>query len=725
MNPSPDRGKECLPPKKRESRQGSAEQHAPPADEFKPPVPVRSRPGGARGEGGRDPNDGGGRLLIKQNRHVLTSPPPLPVPAPSVPLPLPWHVPYPSPLPLFPGHVGERRGSGSPSWRDDPLSSPLSNHSRWLRGDGALSLQAPQTSAASSPSFKTPYPSDSREMWSYFNSGQRDYSSPLFSPPQLFSHPPLFPPDAGLADARDRYLVKRPNGLDGPGSRTASTCRLPPLSGDYVNDRTRINLSPHGPHANGGRRQQEELSGRAPSGGVFFPNSLPQESPEIHSSLQDSSLMLKTSPGLFSASPNHLGPDPRAERGGLLEALGVPPAEAQIYYSLGSVQQSGLQPQAQAFPFYPPSETPLYTPLKEPGLRQHSMGSSPLFSHRLPSNHDRSQKEQEPDHGRDRERESLSALRQREHNAAESERLRENEAERARGHDKEREREGKDAERDGEHERRRTRDRIRERDRNRAREGHPASTPATQPSPPAFLPHFTKGSLIELASGRLKRVEELRTEDFLRSADTSPEFHLSTCTVLLIAPGNAHGFNHLQVNLNDRNTQELLKVLEEYPFFVRDRGWSSCCPPRTAQLYGLPCRQLAEGDVCLALTPTPAHRTHATSRSSSRAHRSHPSSSAGGESSSSSSSSSSPREQMPPPPPPPPLLHHQHHHHHQNHPPPTVPPLPPPAPAAPPAAQVQQQPRKRRWSAPDAMKLMGRDESLLDLPQGSKQMKWQ
>ncbi len=52
--------------------------------------------------------------------------------------------------------------------------------------------------------------------------------------------------------------------------------------------------------------------------------------------------------------------------------------------------------------------------------------------------------------------------------------------------------------------------------------------------------------------------------------------------------------------------QELLTVLAEYPFFVRDRGWSSCSPQRSAQLYGLQCRQLSTGDVCLALTPTPA-----------------------------------------------------------------------------------------------------------------------
>ena len=41
----------------------------------------------------------------------------------------------------------------------------------------------------------------------------------------------------------------------------------------------------------------------------------------------------------------------------------------------------------------------------------------------------------------------------------------------------------------------------------------------------------------------------------------------------------------------------------EYPFFVRGRGWSSCCPERTARLCGLSCGQLSVGDVCLALTP--------------------------------------------------------------------------------------------------------------------------
>lgn len=147
----------------------------------------------------------------------------------------------------------------------------------------------------------------------------------------------------------------------------------------------------------------------------------------------------------------------------------------------------------------------------------------------------------------------------------------------------------------------------------------------------------------------------------------------------------------------------------EYPFFVQDRGWSSCCPQRTLQLYGLPCRQLAEGDVCLALTPTPTptptqtHRTHP--RASSRTHRT-PLSSRG--------SSSSHREEMPPPPPPPPLPHHT---------PATV---PAPPTAAEPAVRREPCPRKRRWSAPDALSSIRTEAlGLLDLPHGSKLMKWQ
>ncbi|XP_022594991.1 uncharacterized protein LOC111217411 [Seriola dumerili] len=684
MNPSPDRGKECLPPKKRESRQGSTEHHVT-LDEFKPPVPLRSRSSTGRGEGGREASDRD-RALTNPNPHLLHTPPPLPAPAPCLPLSLPWHLSY-SPsvsLPLFPGQVSERRGSGSPAWRDDPLSSPLPHTSRWLRGEGSFSLP-PSPSSSSASSFKTPFPADSREMWSYVNSSRRDYSSSLFSPSYLFSPHSLYPQDPSLVEARHRYLGKRSNGLDGPGSRTVSTSR-PLLTGEYGNDscRTRLDVSPHSSHTNGGRRQQEDLTSRVHSGGPFLSDSQAQEGPEPHSSLQDKHPhgIVKTGSNLLSTSPHPLGPDPRVGRGGLLDPIGATPAEAQIYYSLGSV----CHPSPQPYPHYSPSGTPLYNLHREPGPRQHNLRNSPHSPLGLPNSHDRLQRDRERDQERDREK----VLHR----------------DRERGKDKDKEKHlqyDKDQERDSERERRR----------DRGRELSPChshtSPPDLHPSPPALLPHFTKGSLIELANGRLKRVEELRTEDFQRSADTSSEFHLSTCTVLLISPSSSQGFSHLQVHLTDRNTQELLKVLVEYPFFVQDRGWSSCCPQRTTQLYGLPCRQLMEGDVCLALTPMPTqtHRTHA--RTGPRAHRTQYPSRATGE------SSSSHREEMPPPPPPPPLPHH---------PPPNAP-APPRALAAEPPAQEQPRPRKRRWSAPDTLPSTGTDEILLDLPHGSKLMKWQ
>ncbi|XP_062248312.1 serine/threonine-protein kinase fray2 [Platichthys flesus] len=683
MNPSPDRGKECLPPKKRESRQGSIEHHIT-LDEFKPPVPLRSRPSTGRGEGVREASERD-RALTNPNPHLLHTPPSLPAPAPCLPLSLPWHLSY-SPsvsLPLFSGQIGERRSSGSPAWRDDPLSSPLPHSSRWLRGEGSLSL--PSSSASSSASsFKTPFPADSREMWSYVNSGRRDYSSSLFSPSYLFSHHSLYPQDPSLVDARHRYLGKRPNGLDGPGSRTVSTPRAL-LTGGYGNEssRTRLDFSPHSSHTNGGRRQQEDPTSHLHSGGPFLLDSQTQEDPEPHSSLHDRHPhgIVKTGSNLLSSSP--LGADPRAGRGGQLDPIGATPAEAQIYYSLGSV----CHPSPQPYPHYSPSGTPLYNLQREPGPRQHNLKNSSHSPLGPPNSHERLQRDWE----RDQEREKVSHR------------------DRERAKDKE-----KHLQHDKDQERDRQRERRRDREKDRGRESSPChlhtSPPALHPSPPALLPHFAKGSLIELASGRLKRVEELRTEDFLRSADNSSEFHLSTCTVLLIAPSNAQGFSHLQVHLTDRNTQELLKVLAEYPFFVQDRGWSSCSPQRTTQLYGLPCRQLVEGDVCLALTPTPSqtHRTH--TRTGSRAHRTQLPPKATGE------SSSSHREEMPPPPPPPPLPHH--------HPPPPAA-APPSTLAAEPPAREQPRARKRRWSAPDALPSTGADESLLDLPHSSKLMKWQ
>ncbi|XP_059183856.1 uncharacterized protein LOC131962791 [Centropristis striata] len=133
----------------------------------------------------------------------------------------------------------------------------------------------------------------------------------------------------------------------------------------------------------------------------------------------------------------------------------------------------------------------------------------------------------------------------------------------------------------------------------------PASSSSSSPNHfPWLLPHFVAGSLIELRDGRLRRVEHLQTEDFLLGSLACPDLRLSCCTVQNISPSaSSSSISRLLILLHDQQSQELVDVYVEYPFFVRGRGWSSCSPQRTARLCGLHCRQLSVGDICLALTP--------------------------------------------------------------------------------------------------------------------------
>lgn len=45
-----------------------------------------------------------------------------------------------------------------------------------------------------------------------------------------------------------------------------------------------------------------------------------------------------------------------------------------------------------------------------------------------------------------------------------------------------------------------------------------------------------------------------------------------------------------------------VEAIVDHPFFVFNRGWSSCCPSKTLDRYGLPCHQLTVGDICISLT---------------------------------------------------------------------------------------------------------------------------
>ncbi|XP_040043756.2 ataxin-1a [Gasterosteus aculeatus] len=131
----------------------------------------------------------------------------------------------------------------------------------------------------------------------------------------------------------------------------------------------------------------------------------------------------------------------------------------------------------------------------------------------------------------------------------------------------------------------------------------PAHSSGAEAVPPSLPPYFIKGSIIQLADGELKRVEDLKTEDFIQSAEISSELKIDSSTVERIEGSHASAdFAAVQFSVGEHRAQVSVEVLVEYPFFVFGQGWSSCCPDRTTQLLELPCTKLSVGDVCISLT---------------------------------------------------------------------------------------------------------------------------
>ncbi|KAA0723804.1 Ataxin-1-like Brother of ataxin-1 [Triplophysa tibetana] len=135
----------------------------------------------------------------------------------------------------------------------------------------------------------------------------------------------------------------------------------------------------------------------------------------------------------------------------------------------------------------------------------------------------------------------------------------------------------------------------------------PAPPAGTHPQAPVLAPngpsHFMKGAIIQLATGELKRVEDLQTQDFVRSAEMSGGLKIDSSMVVDIRSSQQRpGLVALQFNVGEQQSKVTIDVPPEHPFFVFGQGWSSCCPERTAQLYGLTCHHLQVGDVCVSVT---------------------------------------------------------------------------------------------------------------------------
>uniref|UniRef100_A0A8C6SZL5 Ataxin 1-like n=1 Tax=Neogobius melanostomus TaxID=47308 RepID=A0A8C6SZL5_9GOBI len=127
----------------------------------------------------------------------------------------------------------------------------------------------------------------------------------------------------------------------------------------------------------------------------------------------------------------------------------------------------------------------------------------------------------------------------------------------------------------------------------------PNHSPVTSSTPS----HFMKGAIIQLATGELKRVEDLQTQDFVRSAELSGGLKIDSSMVVNIhASQQRPGLVSLHFTVGEQQSKVTIDVPPEHPFFVFGQGWSSCSPERTAQLYGLPSHHLQVGDVCVSIT---------------------------------------------------------------------------------------------------------------------------
>ncbi|CAL1539376.1 unnamed protein product [Lymnaea stagnalis] len=131
----------------------------------------------------------------------------------------------------------------------------------------------------------------------------------------------------------------------------------------------------------------------------------------------------------------------------------------------------------------------------------------------------------------------------------------------------------------------------------------PSSPSCENPSSHLQYPsHFMKGSIIQLADGTLKRVEDLQTDDFVSSAEISSDLKVDSSTVVRIEENQDRGTAMLSFSVGEHRVQVTVEATLEHPFFVFGQGWSSCSVTRTLARYGLDCQKLNVGDVCISLT---------------------------------------------------------------------------------------------------------------------------
>ena len=117
-------------------------------------------------------------------------------------------------------------------------------------------------------------------------------------------------------------------------------------------------------------------------------------------------------------------------------------------------------------------------------------------------------------------------------------------------------------------------------------------------------PYFRAGSLIQLASGHMKKVEDLNTDDFVTSAATCPDISIDQARVARLEQSPDTGLFTIVFSVTKGQEMVSVHVTGDHPFFVTEQGWSSCSPAATLASYSLEAAQLMVGDLCISLRHT-------------------------------------------------------------------------------------------------------------------------
>ncbi|KAM7542166.1 hypothetical protein Aperf_G00000005127 [Anoplocephala perfoliata] len=135
---------------------------------------------------------------------------------------------------------------------------------------------------------------------------------------------------------------------------------------------------------------------------------------------------------------------------------------------------------------------------------------------------------------------------------------------------------------------------------------------------------FRRGTCVKLADGRVQKVEGLRAADFVRAAESSGAESLLQWVEVDRISKEYPTMNSQREVANIRFLLNIYKPREvstypvplmppitfdyicnrEQPFFVKFHGWSSCDPQNTHTRFGLTCRPLSVGDLCLVMVPS-------------------------------------------------------------------------------------------------------------------------